>query len=64
MPITPRNFHARAEHFRQLARLEQRLALPDTDANVHLALRARAGILAMSEALAEHGAYFDDRVLT
>jgi hypothetical protein len=52
-----------AEARRRLARLEQRLAsLPGADPNAALALRARASILAISEALAEHGAYFDARV--
>jgi uncharacterized membrane protein YccC len=46
----------------QLARLDHRLALlPDTNPDTHLALRARASILAISETLAEHDAYFDAR---
>ena len=52
-----------AEAQRRLAGLDQRLAsLPDADPTAALALRAHAGILAISEALAEHGAYFDARV--
>ncbi len=48
----------------QLARLDQRLAsLPDTEPGAHLALRARALILAMSEALARHARYFDSEAL-
>jgi uncharacterized membrane protein YccC len=44
----------------QLARLEHRLAiLPDTDPGMQRALRARANIVAISETLAEHAAYFD-----
>jgi hypothetical protein len=42
----------------RLARLDQRLAaLPGPGARVRL--RARSSILAMSEALAQHAAYFD-----
>jgi uncharacterized membrane protein YccC len=44
----------------RLARLDQRLAaLPGSGARVRL--RARSSILAMSEALARHAAYFDSR---
>jgi uncharacterized membrane protein YccC len=44
----------------ELARLERRLAsLPDTDPGAHLTMRARAALLAISEVLAEHHAYFD-----
>jgi uncharacterized membrane protein YccC len=44
----------------RLARLDQRLAaLPSTRPGVRVRLRARASILAMSEALAQHAAYFD-----
>jgi uncharacterized membrane protein YccC len=51
-----------AETRQQLARLEQRLAaLPDADSTAPFALRARAAILAVSEALGEHDAYFDAR---
>jgi fusaric acid resistance family protein len=43
----------------QLAQIEHRLAaLSDADPDVHCALRARASIVAISEALAEHAAYF------
>jgi len=44
-----------------LSRLDQRLAaLPGSDARVRL--RARSSILALSEALAQHAAYFDSGV--
>jgi uncharacterized membrane protein YccC len=44
----------------RLARLDQRLAaLPRTKPGVRVRLRARASILAMSEALAQHAVYFD-----
>ena len=44
----------------QLARLDSRLASPPgTEPGAVLALRARARILALSEALAEHADYFD-----
>jgi len=44
----------------QLAQLEHRLAaLSDADPGVHRALRARANIVVISEALAEHAVYFD-----
>jgi uncharacterized membrane protein YccC len=44
----------------RLARLDQRLAaLPSTKPGVRVRLRARASILAMSEALAQHAVYFD-----
>jgi uncharacterized membrane protein YccC len=44
----------------RLARLDQRLAaLPSTRPGVRVRLRARARILAMSEALAQHAVYFD-----
>jgi hypothetical protein len=44
----------------RLARLDQRLAaLPSTRPGVRVRLRARASILAMSEALAQHAVYFD-----
>jgi uncharacterized membrane protein YccC len=43
-----------------LARLDHHLAsYPDAEPGASLALRARASILVISEALAEHGAYFD-----
>jgi hypothetical protein len=43
-----------------LARLDHRLAvLAGTDAPASLALRARASILAISEAIARHAGYFD-----
>jgi uncharacterized membrane protein YccC len=43
-----------------LARLDHRLAAPaDAEATASLALRARASLLAVSEALAEHAGYFD-----
>jgi uncharacterized membrane protein YccC len=46
----------------RLTRLDQRLAaLPDTGPGARARLRARGGILAMSEALAQHAAYFDQR---
>ena len=45
---------------KQLARLDRRLAsLPDGHPDTRLALRARAAIVAVSEVLAEHHAYFD-----
>jgi uncharacterized membrane protein YccC len=44
----------------RLARLDQRLAaLPNTRPGARARLRARSSILAMSEALAQHAAYFD-----
>jgi uncharacterized membrane protein YccC len=44
----------------RLARLDQRLAaLPNTRPGSRARLRARSSILAMSEALAQHAAYFD-----
>jgi hypothetical protein len=44
----------------RLARLDSRLAsLPGTEPGAVLALRARARILGLSEALAEHADYFD-----
>jgi len=44
----------------RLARLDRRLAaLPSTRRGVRVRLRARASILAMSEALARHAMYFD-----
>jgi uncharacterized membrane protein YccC len=44
----------------QLTRLDRRLAsLPDEGPEAHLALRARARILVLSEALAQHADYFD-----
>jgi uncharacterized membrane protein YccC len=44
----------------RLARLDQRLAaLPNTRPGARARLRARSSILAMSEALARHAAYFD-----
>jgi len=44
----------------RLARLDRRLAaLPSTRRGVRVRLRARASILAMSEALARHAIYFD-----
>jgi uncharacterized membrane protein YccC len=47
----------------RLARLDQRLAaLPDTRPGARARLRARSSILAMSEALAQHAAYFDSGV--
>jgi uncharacterized membrane protein YccC len=43
-----------------LTRLDQRLAaLSDTIPGARARLRARSGILAVSEALAQHAAYFD-----
>ena len=42
-----------------LARLDHRQAsLPDPEPRADLALRARASVLVLSEALAEHAAYF------
>jgi uncharacterized membrane protein YccC len=47
----------------RLTRLDQRLAaLPNTRPGRRAMLRARSSILAMSEALAEHAAYFDSEV--
>jgi uncharacterized membrane protein YccC len=47
----------------RLARLDQRLAaLPSTRPGARVRLRARSSILAMSEALAQHAAYFDSGV--
>jgi uncharacterized membrane protein YccC len=47
----------------RLARLDQRLAaIPNTRPGARVRLRARGGILAMSEALAQHSAYFDSGV--
>ena len=44
----------------RLARLDHHLAsLPDAEPGADLAMRARASILAISEALAQHSAYFD-----
>ena len=44
----------------RLARLDRHLAsLADVEASADLALRARARILVLSEALAQHAAYFD-----
>jgi uncharacterized membrane protein YccC len=44
----------------RLARLDERLAsLPDGGSEASLALRARGGILAISEALIQHASYFD-----
>jgi len=44
----------------RLARLDQRLAaLPNTRPGARVRLRARSSILATSEALAQHAAYFD-----
>jgi uncharacterized membrane protein YccC len=44
----------------QLVQLDHRLAsLPNKKPGVHLALRARASILVLSEALAQHADYFD-----
>jgi uncharacterized membrane protein YccC len=44
----------------RLARLDKRLAaVPSTRPGARVRLRARGGILAMSEALAQHAAYFD-----
>jgi uncharacterized membrane protein YccC len=43
----------------RLARVDRILALPSTRPGVRVRLRARASILAMSEALAQHAAYFD-----
>jgi uncharacterized membrane protein YccC len=49
----------------QLARLDRRLAsLIDVDAGAHLALRARASILAIFEGLDQHAAYFGAGVRT
>ena len=45
---------------RRLATLDRRLAsLPDEDPEAHLALRARARLLVLSEVLAQHADYFD-----
>jgi uncharacterized membrane protein YccC len=47
----------------RLAQLDQRLAaLPNTRPGARARLRARSSILAMSEALAQHAAYFDSGV--
>jgi uncharacterized membrane protein YccC len=47
---------------KRLGQIDRRLALlPDTNPDTHLALRARAAILAISETLDEHHAYFDAR---
>src|SRR6202051_2794689 len=47
----------------RLARLDQRLAaLPNTGPGARARLRARSNILAMSEALGQHAAYFDSGV--
>jgi uncharacterized membrane protein YccC len=47
----------------RLATLDQKLeALPNTRPGARARLRARSGILAMSEALARHAAYFDSGV--
>jgi uncharacterized membrane protein YccC len=47
----------------RLATLDQKLeALPNTRPGARARLRARSGILAMSEALAQHAAYFDSGV--
>jgi len=47
----------------RLTRLDQRLAaLPNTRPGARARLRARSSILAMSEALAQHAAYFDSEV--
>jgi uncharacterized membrane protein YccC len=47
----------------RLAPLDQRLAaLPDTRPGARARLRARSSILAISEALAQHAAYFDSEV--
>jgi uncharacterized membrane protein YccC len=47
----------------RLAGLDQGLAaLPDTGPGARARLRARSSILAMSEALAQHAAYFDSGV--
>jgi hypothetical protein len=47
----------------RLARLDQKLAaLPNTRPGARARLRARSSILAMSEALAQHAAYFDSGV--
>jgi uncharacterized membrane protein YccC len=43
----------------RLARLDHLMALPDAGAAATAVLRARARILAMSEALTQHAAYFD-----
>ena len=43
-----------------LAQLDHRLAsLPEAEPGANLALRARASILALSERIADHAAYFD-----
>ncbi|MEI9899040.1 MAG: FUSC family protein [Hyphomicrobium sp.] len=45
---------------RELGRLDRRLAaLPPTDPNARLALRARANILAVTETISQHAAFFD-----
>jgi hypothetical protein len=47
----------------RLACLDQRLAaLPNTRPGARARLRARSSILAMSEALAQHAAFFDSGV--
>ena len=47
----------------RLTRLDQRLAaLQNGRPGARATLRARSSILAMSEALAQHGAYFDSEV--
>jgi hypothetical protein len=47
-----------------LARLDHHLAsLPDTVSEAHLPVQARASILAISEALAQHSAFFDSGAL-
>jgi hypothetical protein len=52
-----------AEATQRLARIDRRLAaLPGTGAGAWLALRARGRILAISEALTQHPAYFDSPV--
>jgi uncharacterized membrane protein YccC len=48
----------------RLARVDQRLAaLPETSPGFRIRLRARASILALSEALTRHAPYFDGRAL-
>jgi hypothetical protein len=43
-----------------LARVDQRLcSLPDVEVGAPRLMRARASILSMSEALAQHAVYFD-----
>jgi uncharacterized membrane protein YccC len=55
--VTKGDSSTAAERF---VRLDQRLAaLPSTKPGVRVRLRARASILAMSEALAQHAVYFD-----